>query len=117
MIDETKIESYKKFSYYCQSAYNSIQVYLELILKRKLELSNQILFKIIEDIDNMIKYYNNIGKEPSNIEFLNKKLEILFQGVENMDYYFIRDVFEYEMLPTLEGLFNEVKEDIYSIIS
>ncbi|EYE88821.1 hypothetical protein Q428_05905 [Fervidicella metallireducens AeB] len=117
MIDEVKIESYKKFSYFCQSAYNSIQIYLELIKKRKIELANQMMFKVLDDIENMIKHYNNISRDFSKINILNSKFEFLFEGIKNMDYYLIRDVFEYEMLPILEDIFKDFKKDIYNVIS
>jgi len=117
VINEVKIESYKKFSYFCQSAYNSIQVYLELVLKRKIELANQMMFKVLDDIDNMIKHYNNISNDFSKMDILNSKLEFLFEGIKNTDYYLIRDVFEYEILPILEDIFENFKKDIYNVIS
>lgn len=110
MIDEKKIEIYKKISYFAQSSFSSIQVYKNLILSRKLDLSNELLFKIIEDIAEMIKYYMQIEGSLNNI---NNKLELILEAYQNLDYYLIKDILEYDVLPMIEDVFEEMNKDIY----
>lgn len=116
MIDEKRIEIYKKISYFSQSSFSSIQVYKNLITNRKLDLSNNILFKIIEDITEMLKYYAEINGNINIIASINNKLQLILEGYKNIDYYLIRDVLEYEIEPFIDEIFDEMRKDIYNYV-
>lgn len=112
MSNENTIESIKKASYYCQSCYTSMELFNDLVENRKLELLNPLLAKIIEDISNLIRFYSNINSQDLLISDMNSKLEIFLDGYENLDYYYIKDIFSYEMIPVVENIFNEIKRNI-----
>lgn len=114
MINEVTIESIKKCSYYCQSCYTSMHLFNELVQGRKLDVLDSLLMKIIEDITKLIKFYSELSLSPSSINNINSKLELMLEGYENSDYFYIKDVFEYEILPIVENIFNEIKKIIFN---
>lgn len=116
MMDERMMESYKKVSYFTQSSFSSIQVYKNLITSRKLELSNQLLFKIIENITQMLMYYSEICENSNIIIGINNKLEFVLDAYKNSDYYLIRDILEYDMLPVIEGIFRDIESSLHKLV-
>lgn len=112
MISESKVEIIKKSSYYCQSCYTSMHAFNELVQNRKLEVLDSLLMKIMEDITNLMKFYTELNLSVSTISNLNSKLELFMDGYTNSDYYYIKDIFDYEILPVVEDIFNEIKKII-----
>lgn len=114
MINESIKDIIKKLSYYCQSCYTSMHLFNDLVQNRKLEVLDTLLIKIIEDITNLMKFYSELNLSVPVINNINNKLELVMEGYTNSDYYYIKDIFEYEILPVIEGIFSEVKKIIFN---
>lgn len=114
MINESVKDIIKKLSYYCQSCYTSMHLFNDLVENRKLEVLNDLLMKIIEDITNLMKFYSELNLSVSVISNINNKLELVMDGYTNSDYFYIKDIFEYEILPIIEDIFNEVKKIVFN---
>lgn len=117
MINENKIEVIKKLSYYCQSCHTSMSLFNDLVINRKLDVIDALLVKIIEDLSNLMKFYSALNLSASTINDMNGKLQLFMEAYENSDYYYIRDIFKYEMIPLVESIFVEVKNIVYNINS
>lgn len=113
MINESVKDIIKKLSYYCQSCYTSMHLFNDLVENRKLEVLNDLLMKIIEDITNLMKFYSELNLSVSVISNINNKLELVMDGYTNSDYFYIKDIFEYEVIPIIEEIFNEAKKIIF----
>ncbi|UZQ50521.1 hypothetical protein [Clostridium kluyveri] len=114
MISKSMVDDIENLSYYCQNCHTSMEVYNELVQNRKLETASILLTKIINNITILIELYQRINSSVKKIEYINSKLEILMDGYENMDYFYIKDIFEYEMLPLTKEIFEEIKEIIFT---
>jgi len=112
VINENTIEAIKKTSYYCQSCYTSMHLFSDLVENRKLDLLDNLLIKIIEDVTNLMNFYSKLDLSLTVINTINNNLELVVEGYSNLDYFYIRDVFEYEILPIVEDIFNEIKTQI-----
>lgn len=112
MINESIKDIIKKLSYYCQSCYTSMHLFNELIQGRKLEVVNDLIIKIVEDINNLMRFYSELNLSTDVINNMNSKLELVIEGYANLDYYYMKDIFEYEILPIVEEVFNEIKKII-----
>lgn len=112
MINENIKEVIKKVSYYCQSCYTSMHLFEDLVKNRKLEVINELIMKIVEDITNLMKFYLELNLSSYVISSMNNKLELVIDGYANLDYFYLKDVFEYEILPIVENVFDEIKSII-----
>lgn len=101
-----------KTSYYCQSIYTSINLFNDFVEKRKYLMLDNLLIKIIDDISQCIKFYSTINENLCIIDTINSKLQLIVDGYENKDYFYIRDVLEYEIIINIEDIFKEIKFNI-----
>lgn len=109
MISEKEIVSIKNLSYYCQSCYTSINIFNNYTIMRKIDILEPLLVKIVEDFTNLTKYYSELPLDLSVINNFNRGLQSVIEGYSNSDYYYIKDVFEYDIIPIIEQIFNEIK--------
>lgn len=112
MISKSTADAIEKLSYYCQSCYTSMELYKELVEGRKLEPASILLIKIVNDLESLIEFYQKVNSSAEKIDCINSKLEIFMDGYENLDYFYIKDIFQYEMIPLIEDIFNEIKKII-----
>lgn len=101
-----------KTSYYCQSIYTSINLFNDFVEKRKYLMLDDLLIKVIDDISQCIKFYSKVNENLSIINTINSKLQLILEGYENKDYFYIRDIFEYEIIKNIEEIFKEIKFNI-----
>ena len=104
-----------KTSYYCQSVYTSIDLFIEFTDMRKYDVLNELLMKIIEDISECIKYYSNLNLDMSLIYEINNNLNFLLEGYSNKDYFYIRDILEYEIQKNIEAAFKNLEVKVIEI--
>ena len=113
VVDKMQVKnSVLKTSYYCQSIYTSINLFNDFVEKRKYLMLDNLLIKIIDDISQCIRFYSTINENLCIIDTINSKLKLIVDGYENRDYFYIRDVFEYEIIRNIEDIFKEIKFNI-----
>ena len=105
-------QAISKTSYYCQSIYTTINLFNDLVENRNYKLLNDLLIKIIEDTSQCINYYSQIKYNIMIIDNINHKLELLMDGYKNSDYFYIKDIFSYELIPIINEIFDELKKSI-----
>lgn len=108
-MDDLYKESISKISYYCQSAYTSINLFNDLIKSRKYSLLDNVLIKIIDDISNCIKFYLKTDMSVESVDRMNCKLQLILDGYENKDYFYMNDVLQYEVIKEIEYVFHEIQ--------
>lgn len=112
-MEETEIKnSVLKTSYYCQSIYTAINLFNDFVEKRKYLMLDDLLMKIIDDITQCISYYSRISINLDIVDSINLKLELIVDGYKNKDYFYIKDIFEYEIIKYIEIIFEEIKLNI-----
>lgn len=98
-----------KTSYYCQSLYTSINVFIEITEMRKYDILSNLLMKIIEDTSQCINFYSKLNFQVSLIDNINNSLKLLIDAYSNLDYFYIKDILEYELLNNIENIFENLK--------
>lgn len=98
-----------KTSYYCQCVYTSIDLYIQFIEVRKYDILSDLLMKIIEDTTQCINYYSELNFEISLLDDINSSLKLLIDAYSNFDYFYIKDILEYDLLKKIENIFINLK--------
>lgn len=109
-MENQEIKEYiVKTSYYCQSVYTSINLYMQLVEIRKYDILSNLLMKIIEDTSQCINFYAKLNFEISLVGSVNNSLKLLIDAYSNLDYFYIKDILEYELLKNIENIFENLK--------
>lgn len=98
-----------KTSYYCQSVYTSIDLYIQLIDIRKYDILNNLFIKIIEDTTQCVNFYSKLDFQVLLLDNINNSLKLLVDAYSNLDYFYIKDILEYELLKNIEIIFKNLK--------
>lgn len=98
-----------RVSYYCQSIYTTANLYIELTELRKYSLLNELIIKIVEDTSSCITNYSKINGDVGIVEKINEDLNLVVCAYSNSDYFYIKDILEYELLKKVENIFDWIK--------
>ena len=108
-MENSYTQSISKISYYCQSTYTSINLFNDLVQNRNYLLLDNLLNTIIDYLSNCIKFYLQTDMNVEIVYNINYKLQLILKGYENKDYFYIKDVFEYEIIQDIEYIFQEIQ--------
>jgi hypothetical protein len=66
----------------------------------------------IEWISNAIRLTSDIQEEPISFDIMNEKLKEVVEALKNEDYILVGDLFEFEILPIIEGIEEKINKTI-----
>lgn len=111
LINETLLESER----YIEALIDHINLYLQDLNDGKDAQASELLVKIIEGLDWQYKALELLSpslKNPISLDADRNILSDLSIAIGNKDYVMIKDLFEYELIPSLEKHGEAIKSEI-----
>ncbi|NYC70933.1 alkyl sulfatase BDS1-like metallo-beta-lactamase superfamily hydrolase [Clostridium beijerinckii] len=85
---------------------------VKLMQEEKEQEAILIIPEIADGIDwitKVIDLTKDVQKEHINLENINEHLETIIEALENQDYILVSDIFNYEIIPILDKIHDEIK--------
>lgn len=114
-MNEEKVEVLKSANQYMNNLKKGINNVNELIENGKYSEVCNTIYLIgdgIEWLTQAIFLTKDIHKKKINIGDINEHLQNIVEALENEDYILIGDLFKYEILPILDRVHCEIKENL-----
>lgn len=111
-MNNEKIDALRSADEYLYNLKNGIKNIVELIQEGKEYEGINFISQVADGIDwvvSVIKLTKDIQKNEIEIEDINEHIEEIIEALENEDYILISDLFNYEILPILDRIHDEVK--------
>ena len=114
-MNSQKIEALQTATEYIDNLKEGIQKAINYYQSGEEDKASKLINPIAEGIEWLVQVLvlcNDVINSQESIDSLNKNLIEIVNGFENEDYILISDIFEYEMLSTLEQVQTSLKEVI-----
>jgi len=110
-----KIEVLSTADQYLDNLILGIKEIVELFQSGKeMEAINKVTVVIdgIDYISKVVVLTKDVQKDEISLDDLNEQLQAIIEAFENEDYILIGDLFNYELLPIIENIQEEIKKSI-----
>lgn len=109
MNHEEMIELINEAYTYCEKLYSGMSKFIKNIEDRNLTELETYFKNILEGFNWVLEVEVlsiDIHGETIDLESIQQKVNIFVEGYNNLDFLFVRDVVEYELMPQVEIIYN-----------
>ncbi|OOM77928.1 hypothetical protein CLPUN_21010 [Clostridium puniceum] len=107
-----KIEALSSANEYLYNLKGGIKSIVEAIQEGREQEGINLVSAVAEGIDwvsNVINLTKDIQKNEIEIQDINEQIEAIIEALENEDYILVGDLFNYEILPILDRVHDEIQ--------
>lgn len=111
-MNNDKLEAIISADEYLYNLKKGVKNIVELIQEGKEQEGINLISQVADGIDwvaSVVKLTKDIQKNEIEMEDINEHIETIIEALENEDYILISDLFNYEILPILERVHDEIR--------